>query len=304
MATAACPLCSFNENVNIVRDALRRTREIHCPVCGSVEITDEAMDMIQYRQIPISAIQGYSRYRTETNLGMITVTIENLDGIVNHPIRPANVRDKLDRLLLSLATKSKFAGQEFLISIVKDYPLAYALHRYEFEWLIKQLIKLKLLDQNQFPNNESHQIAISPSGWDRINELSEKQTDLKQCFVAMSFDKEFDSIYEYGISKAVKECGFKPYRIDREEHTELIPYKMIADIRKSRFVIADFTKQVSGVYFEAGLAIGQNTPVIWICRQDDFENAHFDVKQFNHVIYEKAEDLYEKLKVRIEALIV
>jgi len=50
--------------------------------------------------------------------------------------------------------------------------------------------------------------------------------------------------------------------------------------------------------------MGLNLPVIWICEEHDFENAHFDTKQYNHIIYKDLTDLYEKLKVRIEAIII
>ena len=64
------------------------------------------------------------------------------------------------------------------------------------------------------------------------------------------------------------------------------------------------TLQKGGVYFEGGFAMGLDRPVIWICQKDDFENAHFDIKQYNHILYEQPEDLYQKLKVRINALII
>ena len=261
------------------------------------------MDRILYEKIPISAIQGYSRYRMENKLGVITITTENLESIINDPNRPKTIPGKLNSLLLSLQTKTKFGGHEVEIHIENDYPLAYAENTSEFIWTINQLISMRLL-QGDKQGGAKRRLVISPNGWDKVAELLERRTDFRQCFVAMSFDKKFDKIYDNAISKAIIDCGFKPYRIDREEHTELIPFKMIADIRRSGFVVADFTKHVGGVYFEAGYAMGLNIPVIWICHKDDFAKAHFDIKQFNHIVYDNEDDLYKKLKARIEALIV
>ena len=42
-------------------------------------------------------------------------------------------------------------------------------------------------------------------------------------------------------------------------------------IRKSKFLIADFTGQRGGVYYEAGFAYGLGLPVIWTCRKDWFD---------------------------------
>jgi len=37
-----------------------------------------------------------------------------------------------------------------------------------------------------------------------------------------------------------------------------------------RFIVADFTGQRGGVYFEAGYALGLRKPVIWTCKRDWF----------------------------------
>lgn len=141
-------------------------------------------------------------------------------------------------------------------------------------------------------------------GWQKFEELQKRQPDSKQCFVAMSFNSELNDIYERGIKKAVKDAGFKPIRIDREEHNEKICDKIIAEIRKSRFIVADFTQQKHGVYFEAGFAMGLNIPVLWLCRKDDVDNLHFDIRQYNHIVWENHDDLYTQLKNRIQAVIV
>ena len=57
------------------------------------------------------------------------------------------------------------------------------------------------------------------------------------------------------------------------------------------------------MYFEAGFAMGLGRPVIWTCRKDDIDNAHFDTRQYNHIVWENEKELYEKLKNRIEATI-
>ena len=57
------------------------------------------------------------------------------------------------------------------------------------------------------------------------------------------------------------------------------------------------------IHFEAGLAMGLGRPVIWTCRKDDFENTHFDTRQYNHIVWETPEDLREKLADRIRATI-
>ena len=63
------------------------------------------------------------------------------------------------------------------------------------------------------------------------------------------------------------------------------------------------TGQRQGVYFEAGYALGMGIPVIWTCRSDEIDKCHFDTRQYNHIVWETAGDLKEKLTNRILATI-
>lgn len=85
---------------------------------------------------------------------------------------------------------------------------------------------------------------------------------------------------------------------------EKICDKIQVDIKKSRIVIADVTENNSGVYYEAGFAQGLGIPVIWTCRKDKISEVHFDTRQYNHILWESKEELYEKLKVRIKSLFI
>jgi len=120
----------------------------------------------------------------------------------------------------------------------------------------------------------------------------------------MWFDKSMDSILDNAIYLAVEEAGYEPIRIDRVEHIDKVDDKIIAEIRSSKFVIADLTGHRNGVYFEAGFALGLGIPVVWCVREDQLEKAHFDVRQFNLIIWKNEKDLKEKLLNRIKAVIV
>ena len=79
--------------------------------------------------------------------------------------------------------------------------------------------------------------------------------------------------------------------------------KIIAEIRQSRFLIADVTQQKAGVYYEAGFAHGLGIPVIWCVREDELNNVHFDTRQYNHILWNSEKDLREKLETFIIATI-
>jgi nucleoside 2-deoxyribosyltransferase len=97
------------------------------------------------------------------------------------------------------------------------------------------------------------------------------------------------------------------YRIPNCKFVRLdkIDDEIVAGIRRSRFLVADFTGHRGGVYFEAGLATGLGLPVIWLCRKDELEKTHFDTRQYNFIVWEsdKLDELSTALKNRIEATI-
>ena len=148
-----------------------------------------------------------------------------------------------------------------------------------------------------------------------MEELDTKAVNSEQAFVAMWFDESVDEAYEKGIEPAIRDAGYRPLRIDKKEHNNKIDDEIIREIRRSRFVVCDFTCGFvehggertdfprGGVYYEAGFAQGLGIPVIWMCRADHIEHVHFDTRQFNHLVWEKPEDLKTKLQNRIGAVI-
>lgn len=106
-------------------------------------------------------------------------------------------------------------------------------------------------------------------------------------------------------------CGFKPgiedskyfkaVRVDSDEHNQKIDDRIVALIRQSGLLVADFTGDRGGVYFEAGLAQGLGIPVIWTCRIDYSDKLHFDTRQYNHILWRTPEELRDSLSNRIMA---
>ena len=107
------------------------------------------------------------------------------------------------------------------------------------------------------------------------------------------------------IQQGILEAGYTPHRIDQKHHNNKIDDEIIAAIRRSRFLVADFTDQRGGVYFEAGFARGWVWEVVWLCRQDEVEKLHFDTRQYSHIAWQENDlkELTKSLKDRIEATI-
>ena len=130
----------------------------------------------------------------------------------------------------------------------------------------------------------------------------------RQGFVAMWFDDSTKAAYECGIKPALEAAGYEALRIDRKDFVGGVVDEIMAEIRKSRLVVADFTTSPEsgargGVYFEAGFAYGLDIPVFLTCRKDRTEAVHFDIGHLNRLEWETSEDLRKQLQNRIEAVL-
>jgi hypothetical protein len=78
--------------------------------------------------------------------------------------------------------------------------------------------------------------------------------------------------------------------------------EIIAEIRRSAFLVADFTGHRQNVYFETGFAIGLARQVVWTCRKDEIKDLHFDIRQYNCIDWKNEAELARRLQYRIEAM--
>ena len=180
----------------------------------------------------------------------------------------------------------------------------------ELDWLISAADKRGWLEIHK-----SYNRRLTPEGVKRLEELGTKAVNSEQAFVAMWFDEPVDEAYEKGIEPAIRDAGYRPLRIDKKEHNNKIDDEIIREIRRSRFVVCDFTCELvkhkgkltplprGGIYYEAGFAKGLGIEVIWMCRADHIKHVHFDTRQFNHIRWETPEDLQRQLRNRIGAVI-
>jgi nucleoside 2-deoxyribosyltransferase len=273
-------------------------------------------DGLQKRLALTTYIVEQNRYGSTPNIEPETLTNLNLST--------PSVDTRMERLLELLIRETPTIGEQLHLTDteISDIPrpndllvLSAAEYSYflplawthsssigEVEYLIEALTELNLVTRGR--NKNYSQITVTPKGYQYLK----KQNNLKQAFVAMWFDETMMSIYNDGIEPAIKAAGFVPMRIDKKEHANKIDDEIIAEIRNSRFLIADFTseehKPRGGVYFEAGFALGLGIPVIWTCSEDLIGQVHFDTRQYNHITWKNAADLNEKLYNRIRAIIV
>lgn len=149
-------------------------------------------------------------------------------------------------------------------------------------------------------------LFYSPGGIDDLDQLLERSKS-NPAFVAMWFGDNASSesehfmslLFENHIKVAVERAGYRVERVDILPHNTFIMDKIFQLVRSAPFVIADFTGNRNGVYFEAGYARGLGIPVIHTCRATHFDNLHFDVKQINTGCWKTGKQLGGMLYKRI-----
>ncbi len=180
----------------------------------------------------------------------------------------------------------------------------------ELTSLMKYLKRREWIEYRQvFGNNSHYTCSLTIEGYIRLAEIQKNKTDSSRGFMAMWFDQSMDKIWQEGFEPGIRKAGYEPVRIDQKQHVNKIDDEIIAEIRRSRFLVADFTQGETGarggVYYEAGFAHGLGIPVIFTCREDCLGKIHFDIRQYNCIIWkeEDLETLQKNLTNRITAIL-
>ncbi|WP_158860978.1 hypothetical protein [Lunatibacter salilacus] len=231
-----------------------------------------------------------------------------LEVLISSSGIPVSPIEKVDEILYYLKKSSDFLGHFISIREDWDYNRGFLRRiglKYDDE-LISLINESKVKGWINEKETQPAYIAISLTldGWERASKIS-KSSDSKIAFVAMSFDPEMVQIYSEWIEPAISESGFKPHIVlDQHPASDVtINDAIISGIKKANFTIADFTHHKAGVYFEAGYALGKGQKVIYTCREDQIGTAHFDTRNYQHLVWKDGEDLKKKLVDKIEVFI-
>ncbi|NKE69625.1 hypothetical protein [Candidatus Manganitrophus noduliformans] len=312
---AECPICG-KLNVPSKSVGTKDVNEYDCHVCGDYSISRQSsINLKSLTAVDKAKISAFTRERSLEKKPRITIVSNreiaqvsaepaiSADEIIS--LFPRTVSERLERALKNLYLNSSgIPGHLDYINQNDDYPILFAESREAYNFILMALVDAEWIECKNTPVGISS-VTISVHGWNKLAEMESRRIgkNSEQAFVAMWFNTNLNDSYSHGFKKAIEVCGYEVVRVDVKEHNEKIDDRIISEIRKSRFLVADFTGHRGGVYFEAGFALGLGLPVIWTCRQDHKDDLHFDTRQFNHILWEDSSDLFERLRRRIEATI-
>jgi hypothetical protein len=313
----SCPLCGSSSNRNGTRPVIARrdmgyVREVSCRTCGRYSIDIDACRYIESH--PASPyLPAYIRSKLPLEADMRDAWPEDAAPVALEPatipklladLPVYSIDEKQALLLQRLALDSSSPGRQVYLNLRLDYPINWSLNAAELRFHLLALkeskcITLEISDLGE----ETATVEVTPTGWKAARGGSSTRATSQTAFVAMSFSAAMRPTFDHGIKLAIQRAGFRPVRTDADIDIGRIDARIISEIRRARFVVADVTEQRQGVYFEAGFAIGIDVPVFWCVRQDDLPNVHFDTRQYNHLVWTSPEQLALDLESRITAVI-
>lgn len=294
-----CRICKKPTRAVIPTLAGHDVRGFDCPNCGQYFIVRTAYVGLKESEDPLLPfLSCHTRQVWESDGNPFTVNSNWQPYAELHA--NTTLGQKLEKLFRLAEKRTPAPGALFQYDDLSEFPLLDCAMPETALFLLHHAVDLKLIESG---HGTKPLWRIKFAGWEHIERTGLSSQSPARVFVAMSFKPELNPAYDDGIKPAVvNDCRLSCYRIDREEHTEKICDRILADIRRSHIVVADFTNNAAGVYFEAGFALALGKHVIWSVREDQIGQVHFDTRQYNHIVWKDPIDLRTRLSDRIHAL--
>lgn len=291
-----CPVC--NARASTLAAGGYDGEHIDCERCGEFFVSHSALGSNINNLIPRERAALSAWIQNQNRLGSIPRLLDAMvPSIINSPA--PFTQERADRLLGFAISQLDGLGGEFDVQDPRYVSITHSIDQKEVYYLLRLLSEQGLI--RNFDTGKK--LQVSPQGYLRYETLSSTRTASAQGFVAMWFNASLDEAYLKGFEVGIKAAGYNPLRVSAVDHIDKIDDRIVAEIRRSRFVVADFTGHRGGVYFEAGFALGLGLPVFWTCQKGHIEQLHFDVRQYNCVDWTNPAELAERLQRRIEAVI-
>lgn len=314
----SCPICKSPTKKEGPLDG-RDANYYYCYRCGEYMLSRTVVAMIKQdmTQTQITNISGWIREHQKEMIGSIdykklllidTPTVDEksrklFNYLTNkYPIAGQKIDIDLHNLDQSIDAINKNEINPQVIHIIESslplLSICWAQNSSEVRYIVKDYLEKQkgFITFNGTPR-------ITPDGWEFLEKQKYNIPNSQICFVAMWFDSSMNQLWEV-LKSSILNAGYKPIRVDKHLHISRIDDEIISLIRQSKFIVADYTGQRAGVYFESGFALGLGINVFWLCDKEDSENLHFDTNHYNFIFWEKEKlnRLKDNLTTRIIAI--
>jgi len=284
-----CFLCHFGP-VAAVRTGTS-SQTVKCPCCGEYQIGDLALAMLETAPDLAFDLGSWVHAQAQIKIAQ-RIDPERVEWMKNYPRPTAETRAQLYLGAVIRSLEGRLMG--------RFRPTEHVFRVASWSRTDEDCIALAnyLIDKGAFEDINTQEYRLRLQGHILYEEMATKLAMSAQAFVAMWFHSDMTPAFEHGFVPAIEGAGYEPVRVDDGKIDDLI----IAEIRRSAFIVADFTGHRGGVYYEAGFAHGLHRPVIFTCRSDELEKLHFDVRQYVTISWDQPADIVKPLQNRILAL--
>jgi hypothetical protein len=282
---------------------------IKCPRCGVYDIAQELSTFRFDESIGIK-LSGVIAEHTDRHVSPPPVVVrEELRELAMGAAVPTRPSGYFDIALSHLAELCRYPGRSTGARNIARLAARTFLPYSAYDSVLGQLKAQGLiyLVSTEYQRTE---IALTASGWRRVDEAAATAARRStRAFVAMWFDASTKDVYTTAIRPALVTSGYTPpFRVDDPEHDAAIgapdhhpkiDNRILAEIRRARFLVVEVTGNRTSVYFEAGFAEGLGIPIVWCCRRGSESDMAFDTRQNAHILWDSLDDLRIQLLDKI-----
>lgn len=287
MTLETCPLCDRALKAPPTRLDTSPIYRIECVTCGDYLLESRDIEARVFDTDDISPRRYLLSAMTKASNVPLLVDRKVRDNLKDGLPRDKTPEQKIELLLQWLGRSSTEIGWYVETEWKNDYPIAWCKSLHEWGILFAYVERMGLIEANELEeHDEGGSVRLTHEGWQWLHRQP-KATGSK-VFIAMAFDPELNDV-KAAIQRAIEQAGYDPLRVDDDHYSGGVMDRIIMHIRDSKFIVADFTKNRGGVYYEAGVAFGLGIEVVNVCDdaclKDDASKdvrLHFDVR---HLVF-------------------
>lgn len=291
-----CKICNHQAQSKGL-DPLEEEVLIDCNVCGKYILTDSVMfdDIVDNPNL--YKVSSWVREQNDLFNNIPKIDSERLDEILE--MKDKKIQEKFDFMMLHL---KEYKNQQVPSKL---YAQCWTRDANEFHKLFNRALEHELIKGSTYLGGEVGFSDYTFGGLQYIENLDEPNEGSKNIFVAFNFEERLSKIFNTYVKAGIEELGLNYVIVNQNttEHDKAISDEIIAKLKSSCIVIADFTNHRNSVHFEAGFAMGMKIPIIWTCQEGHTENLSFDTRQYPHLVWKDGEDLKEQIMNRIKVII-
>ena len=256
----------------------------------------------------------------DANQGKAIAPALNKHGIIKYVSRemiedwyPKSLKEIESRIVNFLCDKQNYYGCVFhaseldlsLLFFCQSNRLSFSESEEQIRFTKDELIKKNIIEivKGSEDLSGNFDFVLTGDGIEHF-QTSPNNNNGKEAFIAIKFTDDKERVN--AIKSAIRKAGYEPIIMNEVQTNNWIMPEIFAHIKAARFVVADFSIQCDGAYYEAGYAAALNKEVIHLFDKREEKNGtklHFDISQKSTIIYSDFDELSSRLYNRIKATV-